>query len=141
MAQHSVLVSLAVSPELALPGLIHDSAEYVVSDVPSPMKKMLFFVLGNKTVPFKDVEEEILQTIFAALDIEWPSRSDWAEIKKADESLLATEARDLMAPLHPDWWMQEKNGYKVLPDEIVPWSAGRSRWEFMERYEKLRAAE
>jgi hypothetical protein len=75
------------SRELALWGLVHDAAEAYLGDVIRPLKT--FFPA------YKVVEEKVLKAITKKLELPWPEP---AEVKKADNVLLACEARDLMPP-------------------------------------------
>jgi hypothetical protein len=42
-----------------------------------------------------------------------------------------------MAPLHPDWTHQPKNGYPVWPVEIFPVTWRAARHMFMKRFNEL----
>lgn len=59
VAQHSVLVSRLVQPELALLALLHDSTEAYVGDVVSPLKHNL--------AAFEEVEQKWAKVIGQAL--------------------------------------------------------------------------
>jgi hypothetical protein len=149
VAQHSVLVSRNVPPPAALLGLLHDAAEAYLSDIARPWKRYLWVGLkpgSDQPWPagferLKEREESLLRVILTALGVyHEPATALWPEVERADVLLLATEARDLMAPLHPDWHHCAANGFDVLPDPIVPWTPGRAKWEFLARYQALKGA-
>jgi hypothetical protein len=54
-------------------------------------------------------------------------------VKKADAKLLATEARDLMAPLHKDWLQR----VAPLPFVIEAWDQQKAKDMFMQRFYEL----
>lgn len=92
VAEHSVrvahwLLRTERSKELAAWGLVHDAAEAYLGDVIRPIKK--FFPA------YKVVEERVLKAVTKKLGLPWPEP---ALIKKADNVILACEARDLMNP-------------------------------------------
>ena len=92
VADHSVRVAAALPPDLAPWGLLHDAAEAYLSDLPRPVKQ--------ENAWFRQVEERLLQVIAQAFSLPWPvPEAVW----RADDVLLATEARDLMAPPPEDW--------------------------------------
>ncbi|MES2342292.1 MAG: phosphohydrolase [Pseudomonadota bacterium] len=131
VAQHSYFVSLHCDPPDALWGLLHDAAEAYLVDLPRPVKKAL---RASWLTLFDDMEATVMRAVCErfGLPLVQPESVD-----RADDLLLATEARDLMAPLHPDWHHREENGYPVLPDRIIPWSPGRAAWAFKTRFDQL----
>lgn len=147
VAQHSVIASHVVDPKAAMLALLHDAAEAYMGDIARPWKKFLWAGLNpGSSEPWpsgferlKHCEERLLAVILSSLGV-IQSGPLWEEVERADVMLLATEARDLMAPLHPDWHHQEKNGFAVLPERIVPWTPGRSYQEFMYRFDQLKRA-
>lgn len=94
VAQHSVLVSLNCEPQYALYGLLHDAAESYVCDLAAPLKK------SGQFESYKKIETNLQSLIFTKYGLK-PIEPD--NIKNIDLRMLATEARDLMSPLHPEW--------------------------------------
>jgi hypothetical protein len=56
-------------------------------------------------------------------------------VQIADEIMLATEARDLMQPLHPEWseWLV----MTPLAQRITPWHPEPAERAFIERFAEL----
>jgi uncharacterized protein len=128
VAQHSVLASEIVAPELALAALFHDATEAYIGDVTRPLKNLL--------PDYRAIEARLHADIFRKLGLpeELP-----AEVKTADLILLATEQRDLM-PEHDDVWALIAT-IDPLPDSIVPWSPNEAEEYFLERYRELVSAD
>lgn len=127
VAQHSVMVSWRCDPADALWGLLHDASEAYLNDISRPVKQM------PEMAPYRDAEDRLMAVICGRFGL--PAGMP-ASVKEADEILLATESRDLMAPRHPDWerWISR---VETLPGRIIPWPAGKSRRMFLGRYEEL----
>ncbi len=146
VAQHSVLVSQNVQRELAMLGLLHDAGEAYLSDIPRPWKNLLFVRSDEANIlarSFKDAEDSLLEVILQALGVKPSSFFQkltplTARIKHADLTLLVTEARDLMQPLHPDWEFQECNGYQALEEKIIPLGPLAAEHLFLNRYHELK---
>ena len=99
VAQHSVLVSHLVPPELALVGLLHDAAEAYVGDMIAPMK------LSGRFEEFVHVEQLCWAAVVEAFNLHRFVDGDTlelpAEVKHADLVALVTEARDVMGVEDP----------------------------------------
>lgn len=124
VAEHSVRASWIVPEPLALAALLHDAAEAYVVDVPRPIKG----VLGSV---YKQLEKGVARAIGIRFGVELVDLHP--EVKWADEVMLATEARDVMAapprPWHP---MPDP-----LPVEIASWSAEHAEEAFITRWLEL----
>lgn len=128
VAQHSVLVSHVCNHDDALWGLMHDASEAYLVDIPRPLKQ------SGKFEAYKDMEAKMMKAIckrFGLPEIEPKS------VKRADTILLATEARDLMAPLRPDWSQPEE----PLPFKIEAWDPQTAKKNFMKRFFQLIGAD
>lgn len=130
VAQHSVIVSHIVPPELALHGLMHDAAEAYCGDVIRPIKR----VLGTN---YADIEARIDAAVAARFGLRRLSADEKAEIKRADNVALVTERRDLVAP-HAWAWKEDEVGYEPLPDRILAEPAALARARFLDRFNALR---
>lgn len=86
VAEHSIRVAEIVPEKYKLLALLHDASEAYMPDLPRPMKASL--------PEFKKMELDILAAIWKKFipDTSWVITA----VKKADNILLATEARDLM---------------------------------------------
>jgi len=123
VAEHSVRVSLLVPPPLAMWGLVHDAAEAYLSDLPRPVK--------HRFPAFSDMEDRLLEVIVRRFGLPWPMPP---EVKRADDVLLATERRDLMAEGPGSWDL----GVDPLPERIVPLGPADAERAFLARYEAVR---
>ena len=124
VAQHSVLVSYICDKKNAFWGLMHDASEAYLVDVPRPLKRSGKF---DAYLGFEKVMQEVICKKFG-LSLEEPP-----DVKLADTQLLATEARDLMAPLHPEWIQP----VKPLPFKIDPLPPKDAEKLFLERFKEL----
>lgn len=124
VAQHSVLVSYICDSQDALWGLLHDASEAYLVDVPRPLKR------SGKLQGYIEFEAKMQEAVCRRFGL--PMKEP-PSVKKADQALLATEARDLMSPLHPDWdWPVEP-----LPFLIESWDHQKAKDMFMKRFFEL----
>ena len=133
IAEHSVRVSGIVPGSAAMAGLLHDAAEAYLADVSRPVKHAMWVhdpARGQE--PFDAVEARVLAAICAGLGV---ATVDYANVAQADTILLATEARDLMAPPPEPWDL----GVAPLPERIVPWAPPTAEAAFLARFAELRA--
>jgi hypothetical protein len=109
VAQHSVLVSRVVIPSpgdtIATQkwGLLHDAAEAYVCDLPRPVKEWLRKDSTAYTSSYDVLEGAIAVAIrqkFVSINLDHDIKM---AVHHADNVLLATEKRDLMAPCPRDW--------------------------------------
>jgi len=92
VAEHSVLVSNSVSPEVALQGLLHDSSEAYLTDIARPIKPFL--------TNYQTYENKLLEIIFIRFGLNFPISS---EVKEADNRILLNERNELMKPPPMSW--------------------------------------
>lgn len=95
--------------------LLHDATEAYLVDLPRPVKRLM--------PEYAEAEKRCARVIeeWAGLPMH---AFDWPIVKRADEVLLATEKRDLMAPAPMPWHPLPE----PIREGIVPWS-----WEVAER--------
>lgn len=119
VAEHSVRVSRILPDEFKLWGLLHDAGEAYLTDLPRPVKR--------KLTAFNEMEDRVLEIVARRFHLVWPMP---AEVKEADNILLATEARDLMAPPPRPWNL----GVEPLPEHIDPMLPPQARAFFLNEY-------
>jgi len=129
VAEHSVRVSWLAGDdhEMALAALLHDAAEAYVVDVPRPLKR---FLPG-----YKEIEARVARVIEERFALA-PGVLDAPEIKHWDETLLATEARDIMGGQSAGKWSLLAT---PLVDFIYPRSPKEAERSFLERFGELSA--
>ena len=94
VAQHSVIVSRLCEPQDALWGLLHDGAEAYLGDVVKPLK------VTGAFAAFREMELRMQLAICSRFGL---PPEEPASVKRIDKAMVAIEARDLLAPLLPDW--------------------------------------
>lgn len=147
VAEHSVRVSREVERyELAMNGryglslyilmfaaLLHDASEAYCVDVPRPLKPYL--------TGYKEIEHGVMLAIEEWAGIGTDGRSSVCEdpaIKRADEVLLMTEARDLMGKPPAPWGHAQGMPAEPLPNKLLPWSPYLAEREFLREYNMLK---
>jgi hypothetical protein len=131
IGEHAVHVSYECCPRYALDGLLHDASEgWYLVDLPRPLK------LAPGMEPYLAFERQAEE----ALAVHFGIRPEMpACVKRADEQLLATEARDLMPQDGPGGVRGWALPYEPLPhlDLTRPWSPTKARRRFLRRYREL----
>lgn len=126
VAQHSCIIHDRAPREYKLEALMHDSPEFVVKDVPKPLKMLLG--------PGYAAAEE---RVWLAICRKWRMNPRLPSVIKAlDWRMLNTEKQHLTADKRHDW-----NGLNDHPpfedvtvDDLMPWSIERSAEEFLKRF-------
>ncbi len=122
VAEHSVRVSDILEPKLALWGLLHDAAEAYLGDLARPVKQNAPF--------FEAAEDRLLKVIAEKYSLSWPMPK---AVRQADDLLLATEARDLMAPPQKSWNLSKQ----PMAEQICPVSPAEAEALFLKRFTQL----
>lgn len=126
VAQHSVYVSLFfIDKKEALQALMHDSVEAFLGDVAKPLKNLL--------PDYRKIELECEAAICKKYGIAFPFDP---RVKDADNSVFVAERRDLQ-PRAPQGLVYNGKVVEPAPFKIVPWSAEKSRKEFLKRFKEL----
>ncbi len=123
VAEHSVRVSWLLPPGLELAGLLHDANEAYLPDIPRPVKELI--------PDYKRVENLMEEAINLKYSIELSDEGK-RQIKRADNVMLATEARALMGDT-TGWGLIEI----LLARPIKPLSINESRWLFLKMFKLL----
>lgn len=125
VAQHSVLVSRLVSPELALEALLHDASEAYCQDIPAPLKALL--------PDYRDIESSVDNAIRSLFGLPMEHSP---EVKRADLVMLATERRDLGIDDGDKWDILDG----IAPTDefaIHPLNPRQARQLFVARFNEL----
>jgi len=124
IAQHSVLVSYLCDSADAKHGLLHDATEFVLNDIPTPLKKLPQFSF------YKEAEKKLQRIIYEKFGL---SPDEPPSVKKADLLALATEANTLLDPIHPEW----KLPCTPLPVKIAKITPEQAKELFLNRFLEL----
>ena len=127
VADHCVIMSHIVPPELAYDALMHEVGETVCGDVPGPLKPICPDIHA--------VEKRCEAAGFRQFEVAMLNK---AEIKRHDLIMLATERRDLMPWSGEKWAWLDLPGVEPLADRIWPRSPDESAHAFIRRYQELR---
>lgn len=124
VAEHSVFVSYLATD--ALTGLLHDSAEAYICDIPSPIKRYL----GE----YRQMEDRIMAVIAAKFGFDYPFSED---IKDCDAVQLKTEAKYLLRSRGDPWayMYTTKRAHGIRPE---CWSSEVAEQRFLDRYEEVK---
>ena len=122
VAQHSVLVSDNLPPELAKWGLLHDASEAYLVDVPRPVKRSI--------QGYNEIEEQVMAAIAMQIGLSWPMPE---LVHVVDAEALATERRDLMAPCERRWACMPE----PWPEIIAPLGQVEAELLFLKRAHDL----
>lgn len=135
VAEHSVRVSQYIaeiggSLQDQKCGLLHDASEAYIADVTRPVKRSL------DMLSYRVIEERLMRCIMTKFGL--PSLSEPTIVRLADDTLLATEKRDLLhhqLPWLPLPWLPLLPN--PLPARIVPMDWADAEWEFRGLAKKL----
>lgn len=120
VAQHSVLVAREL-PECTRYALLHDAAEYVLCDLPRPLKRHPQFSF------YREAEAHLSAVIYRRFNI--VPEPEWiASLAYVDHRMLRTEQRDLMPPALADEGRDDVEPYLYT---ITPWCADMARELFL----------
>jgi hypothetical protein len=124
VAQHSHIVSMHVSKENALAGLLHDASEGLgLRDIAKPLKNTKAFE------EYRFYEEKLMATVAKKFNFQWPLDP---EIKKIDKLLLQDETKYLMCGK-----ILSSGGPSLNLPYIHPWSAEMAEALFLMRFREL----
>ena len=132
VAQHSVILSAHLPEELSLCGLLHDSAEAYLTDIPRPYKHLI--------PGYKEIEQGLLDVIAVALNC--PDLKNLPPIiKELDAMMFGWEARDLMGI--SDMYTEEAKALiQSAIDKAYPkmkcWGPEESKRQFMQAYTRYK---
>lgn len=128
IAQHSVHVAELVeraAPQAALWALLHDAAEAYLLDLPRPIK----YAAGME--PYRAAEALVETVIAGAFGLTAPMPDI---VRWADQTLFATEVRDLMVNCRAEFWPLEQ---RPRSEPIDPWPPERAEEQFLSTFRRL----
>lgn len=130
VAEHCVHVSYMVDPKYALHGLLHDSAEAWLGDMPRPLKHQ------PEMKVFRDAEAAVELVVAEALGLKWTAEIHEA-VKEIDNRILADEVLQLqpVPELYADVLQQ-----KPLGVPMQCWNPSEAEVRFLQRYYELTVA-
>lgn len=135
VAQHCVLMAENSDlPGDPLQKLLHDAGEAYIGDIARPWKNLLQVrVTQHINHPVGLFESNLQNVIGEALGVELTHS---AEVKEADTIMMATEIRDLMPVMPPDFkWGIDLS--TVIEEKISPWSCATAEQSFIGRFNHL----
>lgn len=123
VAQHSVHVAEVVSdwmnePTLMLEALLHDAAEAYLLDLPRPIKH------APALAEYRALDKRVDQAVRARFGLPLTMS---AEVKEADEIMLATEAQRLMKHKPNGWELRAQ----PIPKPLSPWTPREAKTAFL----------
>jgi len=95
VAEHSVWVSRIIDPRFAMAGLLHDAAEYLIGDIPAPVKRLC--------PEIEELELDLLRAIGIKFGV---SLERFEYVRDTDMSRLVREATTLFAEIHGEKWRE-----------------------------------
>ncbi len=127
VAEHSVLMTRwlqanGYSQEEQLTALLHDAPEAYLVDVPRPVKPFL--------TEYKSIEARLWLMVAAKFGV---SPNMPSIVKFADESILADERQQNIAPCPVPWDLQ----HGPLGVTLQYWHPAQAKSEFLEEFERL----
>jgi hypothetical protein len=123
VAEHSVLVSHIVPPELAYVGLMHDATEAYLGDIARPVKYLL--------PQYAELEEKNWRVIAQrfGLPLEIPEA-----VHKADSGICNAEMAELIPSFKAPTYVAEFGKPNIKP---AGWLPSRAKYEFLRRFHEL----
>lgn len=125
VAEHCCHVADLMPSWSKFEGLMHDASEAYLCDLPRPLKRSQGFA-----EKYLGAEDRLMRVIAKKYGFQYPMSIN---VKDGDNRLLATEADQLMSPIHPEW----KDHYDKVPNLLLPcWSPEEAKKEFYKRFEE-----
>ena len=138
VAQHSVIVADILSinkknilKKWLLAALLHDAAEYIISDMITPLKT----ILGSKYIQIEDIIQSAIHLRFR-LPSEIP-KSIYKSIKRCDRQTAFLEAVQI-AGFSENEARNIFSTPKIIPKyKIIPLSAKKAEYLFLNKFHEL----
>ena len=124
VAEHSVLVSRSLPPELRLWGLLHDASEAYLIDVPRPIKP---YLRG-----YVEMEDRVMEEVAERYNLDRPHRGYIPTlVKMADARILVDERLQNMSRTHHVW---SSDRLEPLGVKLECWWPLRAKAEFLDAF-------
>jgi len=124
-----------IDAALRLAALMHDASEAYFMDFPRPVKRELYKLCPEIKAIFDRLDHAIARHFRFPV---WMMND--AAVKRADNVVLMTEKRDLLAPAPAEWKLgQCQDDVEPLADPIVPWSSRDAQYRFLNTFADLKA--
>ena len=138
VAQHSVIVADILSinkknilNKWLLAALLHDAAEYIISDMITPLKT----ILGSKYIQIEDIIQSAIHLRFR-LPSEIP-KSIYKSIKRCDRQTAFLEAVQI-AGFSENEARNTLSTPKIIPKyKIIPLSSKKAEYLFLKKFHEL----
>ena len=101
VAEHCVHVSHLVPPDFRKHALLHDAGEAYLMDIPRPLKKHMGFLMNGHFMPYRAIEEHLMEIIAAHFGIRWDGMPP--EVREVDNRMLVTEYLAFVNENKPAW--------------------------------------
>lgn len=125
VAEHSVLVSSALTGDDAKWGLLHDAAEAYVGDMVRPLKRQM--------PDYEEAERKVIAAVAERFNMPTPTYSD--AVIDADNRILLTErARLMRGKLAGEWGVDSMEPLDVV---VTGWGPDIAEQKFLARVEEL----
>jgi len=124
VAEHSCHVCDILSPGLRAHGLMHDASEYMLRDIPKPLKMLL--------LKYEEIEDRIQGLVYEKFCGGRLGQNQERDLKYADKSVMKAEATAWMHNGCDHWGCLVD--VEVAKVRIEKWAPGRSEVEFMRRF-------
>ena len=124
VAEHSVLCSYQVPRQYALCALMHDASEFVLGDLPRPVRRLM--------PEYCAMEQDIMHHLAADFGFCWPMPG---VVKAADDLLLHCEGVDFFG----EWGEFDKEWREAMTGDIVlnKWPHDMAYTKFMDRAHEI----
>ncbi len=127
VAEHCVLLSYAVPPELARWALLHDASEGLgLMDIPRPIKPALS--------GYAELEARLMRAVAERFGLDWPMP---AALKQYDDRILQNERAALWAGPPPHPWASDAAGPPLEGITVTGWLPYQARARFLARADEL----
>jgi hypothetical protein len=101
VAEHCVHVSHLVPASYRKAALLHDAGEAYLMDIPRPLKRYMGFMLHDRFMPYKTIEEQLMRVIAECFGIVWSGMPE--AVREVDNRMLVTEYLAFVNENKPKW--------------------------------------